>query len=215
LAKWIIFGTLVNLSLIVTPGLGQAVSPEPAVPQKSSSIWEANALPPLLSPRYNRFEPASLPERLAGSARQYLKTPYRRGSSLQTGKATDCSGFVQYLYRKADVRLPRVSAAQAQVGTKVEARPMDFSKLQTGDLLFFRDGRRYIGHVGLYLGDGKMIHASSHARGVAVADLHQPYFRGNFVVAKRLLNPPKPDQVSAARILGAKGSLSASEQVLQ
>jgi cell wall-associated NlpC family hydrolase len=199
LAKWIIFGTLVNLSLIVSPGLARAVSPVSQTPPKASSVWEDNALPSLLSPRCNRFEPASLPERIAGYAQQYVKTPYRWGSSLQTGKSTDCSGFVQYLYRKANIHLPRESAAQSHVG-KVAARSMDFSRLQTGDLLFFRHGGRHIGHVGLYLGDGKMIHAAGRKEGVVVTDLRQPYFRGKFVVAKRLVNAPKADQAAAAKL---------------
>lgn len=125
-------------------------------------------------------------------AQTYLKTPYRHGGSLQTGKATDCSGFVQYLYQKADIHLPRASVAQAQVG-KVAARSMNFSRLQAGDLLFFRGGGRQIDHVGIYLGNGKMIHAARNSRGVTVSDLHRPYYREHFVVAKRLFKAPDPD----------------------
>jgi cell wall-associated NlpC family hydrolase len=106
---------------------------------------------------------------------------------LQTGKATDCSGFVQYIYKKADINLPRASGEQAQAG-RLAARRMDFSKLLAGDLLFFRQGGRHIGHVGIYLGEGKMIHASSSSRGVIISDLRQGYYQGNFVVAKRLLD---------------------------
>ena len=148
-------------------------------------------LSPLLSRRYNRFEPGNLPDRVCERAHQYLKTPYRWGASLQTGKSTDCSGFVQYLYRKADIHLPRASAEQARVG-QVAARSMDFSRLLPGDLLFFHDGGRRIGHEGIYLGAGKMIHAASHSRGVTVSDLRQDYYQRNFVVAKRLCAAPKP-----------------------
>ena len=119
------------------------------------------------------------------------------GASLQTGKSTDCSGFVQYLYRRADIHLPRVSAEQARVG-KVAARSMDFSRLLPGDLLFFHDGGRRIGHEGIYLGEGKMIHAASHSRGVTVSDLRQSYYQRNFVVAKRLFAAPKPYPASVA-----------------
>lgn len=134
-------------------------------------------------------EPGNLPRRVLAYASVLLDTPYRAGGSLQTGKATDCSGFVQYVYGNFHIDLPRSSREQARVGA-LAARKMNFSKLRPGDLLFFRQGRLTIGHVGIYLGEGKMIHASSHRRGVIVSDLHQPYYRGAFVVAKRLLESP-------------------------
>jgi cell wall-associated NlpC family hydrolase len=189
MAKRIIFGTLLNLVLILSAGLTQADAPPMSGAPASPSIWETNELPPLLSRRYNRFEPGSLPERLCEQAHRYLKTPYRRGGSLQTGKSTDCSGFVQFLYRKANICLPRASTEQAQEG-RLAACSMDFSRLLPGDLLFFRDGGQHIGHEGIYLGEGKMIHASSHRRGVTVSDLCQPYYRRNFVVAKRVFAAP-------------------------
>ncbi len=191
--KRIIFGIFINLALILPSSLTQAVSPPRSGAPPSPSIWETNELPPLLSRRYNRFEPGSLPERLCEQAHHYLNAPYRRGASLQTGKSTDCSGFVQYLFHQADIHLPRASAEQAQEG-RVAARSMDFSRLLPGDLLFFHDGGKHIGHAGIYLGEGKMIHASSHSRGVTVSDLSQPYYRRNFVVAKRLFTAPKPYQ---------------------
>jgi hypothetical protein len=205
MAKRLICATLINLALILSPGLAKAVAPSmlgvsPALKASfAPSIWETNHLPRLLSRRYNRFEPGSLPERLVEEGKQYLQTPYRRGCSLQTGKSTDCSGFVQYLYRQADIRLPRASAEQARMG-KVAARSLNCSRLQPGDLLFFRDGGRHIGHVGLYLGEGKMIHAASHGHGVMVSDLHNPYYRSNFVVAKRLLAAPQTDLPSTSKI---------------
>jgi hypothetical protein len=199
MAQRIICGTLISLALILSPGLAKAVFPSMLGASSAPSIWEANNLRPLLFRRYNRFEPGSLPERLAEQGQRYLKTPYRRGCSLQTGKSTDCSGFVQYLYSKANIHLPRASAEQARVG-QVAARSMDFSRLQAGDLLFFRHGGRHIGHVGLYLGDGKMIHAAGTGLGVIVSDLHQPYYRSNFVVAKRLITAPKTDRTSTSKI---------------
>lgn len=198
MAKRIIFGTLLNLVLMLPSSLTQAVSPPMSGAPASPSIWETNELPPLLSRRYNRFEAGSIPDRLCEQAHHYLKTPYRWGGSLQTGKSTDCSGFVQYLYRKADIHLPRASAEQAQLGN-VAARSMDFSRLLPGDLLFFHDGGRHIGHEGIYLGEGKMIHAASHSRGVTVSDLRQPYYRHNFVVAKRLFAAPKTFPATPAK----------------
>ncbi len=135
--------------------------------------------------KYNRFEPWNFSELILTQAKYYRDTPYCRGGSLNSGYATDCSGFVQYIYQGFKIDLPRSSAEQAQVG-KVVTQNMDFSKLLPGDLLFFRRGGRSVGHAGIYLGEGKMIHASNHRNGVTVTDLRQPYYEGTFVVAKRV-----------------------------
>jgi len=139
-----------------------------------------------------RSAPDKRTDRILTQARNYLGTPYRRGGSLQTGHTTDCSGFVQFIYRKSNIDLPRSSPEQAREGTTV-ARTLDFAKMLPGDLLFFGRRGRHIGHVGIYLGDGKMIHASDHRRGVIITDLRQSYPEGAFVVAKRFseLQPPK------------------------
>jgi cell wall-associated NlpC family hydrolase len=134
---------------------------------------------------YNRFEPWNFSELILTQARHYKDAPYARGSSLATGSATDCSGFVQFIYKGFKIDLPRSSAEQAQVG-KVVTHNMDFSKLLPGDLLFFRRGGRYIGHAGIYIGEGKMIHASNRRYGVTITDLRQPYYEYTFVVAKRV-----------------------------
>jgi cell wall-associated NlpC family hydrolase len=159
--------------------------PKPVVPPPRSYL-QSNNYAPLLARGHNQLKSNDLSERLLTKARHYLNTPYRRGGSLQTGNATDCSGFVQYIYKNFDVKLPRSSSEQAQEG-KVAACTMDFAKLIPGDLLFFSLGRRRVGHVGIYLGEGKMIHAADSRHGVVVSDLRQPYYRGKFVVAKRIL----------------------------
>lgn len=159
--------------------------PQPLSLLPRSNLQLHNLLP--LSGRgHNQLNSNDLSDRLLTKAGSYLNTPYRRGGSLRTSYATDCSGFVQHIYRKFNVDLPRSSAEQAQVG-KVAARSMDFTKLIPADLLFFSRTGRHIGHVGIYLGDGKMIHASNRRHGVIVTDLRQPYFEGTFVVAKRIL----------------------------
>jgi cell wall-associated NlpC family hydrolase len=192
MASRLIFITFLNLALVFSPHLAKADT------LKGITITGGNDQVMGLTAVYlenhsnERFFRSSGPspvkptERLVARACHYLHTPYRWGSSLRTGRATDCSGFVQYIYRKVNISLPRASFEQAHVG-KVAARTMDFAKLQAGDLLFFRDGGHHIGHVGIYLGAGKMIHASDHRHGVVVSDLHEPYYRSNFVVAKRLL----------------------------
>lgn len=136
----------------------------------------------------NPGKKGNLSNRVMSLALTHLHAPYRRGGSLQNGRGTDCSGFVRDVYQNFNIDLPHSSAQQARLG-KVAARRMDFSKLEVGDLLFFSRARS-IDHVGIYAGEGKMIHASSHRRGVIITDLRQPYFSHNFVVAKRLLEKP-------------------------
>jgi cell wall-associated NlpC family hydrolase len=135
-------------------------------------------------PKYNTSEPWNFSELILSQANAYQHAPYARGASLENGSATDCSGFVQFIYHRFKIDLPRSSAEQAEVG-KVVTRQMDFSKLLPGDLLFFRRGGP-VGHAGIYLGEGKMIHASNHRYGVTITDLRQPYYEGTFEVAKRV-----------------------------
>jgi cell wall-associated NlpC family hydrolase len=142
------------------------------------------------SHKYNTFEPWGFSELILSRANAYKHAPYARGASLETSSATDCSGFVQFIYHGFKIDLPRSSAEQAQVG-KVVTRQMDFSKMLPGDLLFFRRGGP-VGHAGIYLGEGKMIHASNHRYGVTVTDLRQPYYEGTFEVAKRVFEVKYP-----------------------
>jgi cell wall-associated NlpC family hydrolase len=143
-------------------------------------------------PKFNRFEPWDFSDLVLTQAKSYKDTPYARGGSLERGNATDCSGFVQYIYHGFKIDLPRSSCEQAQVG-KVVTHQMDFSKMLPGDLLFFSRGGRSVGHAGIYLGEGRMIHASNHRNGVTVTDLRQPYYEGTFVVAKRVFEVKYPN----------------------
>lgn len=158
------------------PGTPLSRSPAPPASVEKVSAAERN---------YNRFEPWDFKELILTQASYYKGTPYCYGGSLATGSSTDCSGFVQFIYRGFKIDLPRSSGEQAQVG-KVVTRNMDFSKLLPGDLLFFSRGGRSIGHSGIYLGEGKMIHASTYRTGVIVTDLRHSSYEGNFVVAKRV-----------------------------
>jgi len=102
----------------------------------------------------------------------WLGTPYRSGGSSKTG--TDCSGLASQVYRKVyRVRLPRTSDAQYDNSNKVAKR-----NLKEGDLVFFtsnRSGKR-VAHSGIYLKNGRFIHASS-SRGVIVSSLNEEYYR--------------------------------------
>ena len=166
--------------------------PAPPAPRPGSQLNTRQEPPAPSSRDYNRFEPWNFSDLILTQARHYRDTPYSRGASLANSSATDCSGFVQYIYQNFKISLPRSSAEQAQVGKVVSARSLDYAKLLPGDLLFFSRGGRYIGHAGIYLGEGKMIHASNRRLGVTVTDLRQPYYEGTFVVAKRVFEVKYP-----------------------
>uniref|UniRef100_A0A7C3Z352 NlpC/P60 family protein n=1 Tax=Desulfobacca acetoxidans TaxID=60893 RepID=A0A7C3Z352_9BACT len=134
---------------------------------------------------YNLYEPWNFRDLVLAMAKGYYGTPYRYGASLEYGNATDCSGFVQYIYKGFKIDLPRSSSEQAQVGKSV-TQTLDFSKLVPGDILFFSRGGRHVGHAGIYLGEGKMIHASTYRTGVIITDLRDGHYQDRFVVAKRV-----------------------------
>ncbi len=111
-------------------------------------------------------------------ATEFLGAPYRLGGASVRG--LDCSSFVQKIYRIFDVKLPRVAREQSRVGVRVD--PDD---LKEGDLVFFHTNRPY-GHVGIYIGDGKFVHASSKSRVVRIDSLNSTYYQTRFQRAVRL-----------------------------
>jgi cell wall-associated NlpC family hydrolase len=109
-------------------------------------------------------------ERAAATALRQIGVPYRYGGASPSG--FDCSGLVQYSYGLAGRDLPRTTAALWRVAITVEE-----DSLRAGDLLFFRfDGK--MSHVGLYVGNGRFVHAPSSGKVVTVDDLRsEPYSR--------------------------------------
>jgi len=110
----------------------------------------------------------------------YRGIRYRSGGTTSRS-GFDCSGFTRYVYAKKGVRLPHSSRSQYGIGQSVPE-----SQLQAGDLVFFRTTRKGISHVGIYVGNGKFIHASNHSRGVTVDSLHSGYYSPRYVGARRV-----------------------------
>ncbi|HET9133884.1 MAG TPA: C40 family peptidase [Gemmatimonadales bacterium] len=99
-------------------------------------------------------------------AKSQVGAKYRLGASAP-GKAFDCSGLVQWVMANFDVEMPRTSREQAKVGVEI---PKDPSQLKPGDLLYFGNGR-VVDHIGIYVGEGKYVHAARKGKGVVEAPL--------------------------------------------
>jgi cell wall-associated NlpC family hydrolase len=114
---------------------------------------------------------------LTRSALRFLGVPYVFGGTNSAG--FDCSGFVQHVFAMLGVTLPRTADAQYDAGRPATGGP------RPGDLVFF-DTYGGVSHVGIYLGRGEFVHASS-SRGVMVSHLSESYWASRYVGAKRLL----------------------------
>ncbi len=99
---------------------------------------------------------------IVNKAYQYLGVPYVWGGTTPSG--FDCSGFIQYVYKSQGINLPRVSRAQASSGSYVS-----IANAQPGDILYF--GQSSVTHVGIYLGNNKMIHAPRPGKSVEIVDI--------------------------------------------
>ncbi|MGE0594177.1 MAG: C40 family peptidase [Vicinamibacterales bacterium] len=110
-----------------------------------------------------------------------LGVPYRNGGADPSG--FDCSGFVQYVFGRHGVSLPRQTSAQYHEGT-----PVALGDVRAGDLVFFETVSRGASHVGLALGDGRFVHAPS-SRGVVRVERYSLGYWARRVVGVRRLQP--------------------------
>ncbi|MEI6915094.1 MAG: NlpC/P60 family protein [Armatimonadota bacterium] len=105
---------------------------------------------------------------------------YRFGGTSSRG-GFDCSGFTRWVYSKQGVSLPHSAAAQSGRGARISK-----DSLKPGDLVFFQTRGRRIGHVGVYTGKGKFVHASNPRGGVKVDSLSSGYYGRRFTGARRV-----------------------------
>jgi len=124
----------------------------------------------------------------------YLGTPYVYGAERFNDKAFDCSSYVQYLYGKHGIRLGYNAREQAVQGDEIP-----FINLRKGDIMFFSDedfpdetGLNKVRHVGIYMGDGNILHTYEPGTGVIVSRIHKDqkegeYWYEHYLFARRVI----------------------------
>jgi len=122
-------------------------------------------------------------ENILKNAKKHLGEPYVWGGTKPNG--FDCSGYMQYIYKKEGVSIPRTAYAQSKVGKQVSR-----FHLKKGDLLFFLTDKSRgipVTHVGMYIGEGKFIHAASKRKGIIITSLDESRYSLLFVKATRII----------------------------
>lgn len=149
-------------------------------------------------PSYTVQEALELKSQVVQISQKYIGVPYVYGGT--TPRGFDCSGLIQYVYKKAGVSLNR-TACQQLSNTVIIAK----EDLQPGDLVILSNtgGNGFASHTSLYLGNGKIIHAGT-SRGVCIVDLDSSYFREHFQCARRIV----VTDIAATATLPTIGSLT-------
>lgn len=119
----------------------------------------------------------TIAKNLTRDALRFLGTPYVFGGTTASG--FDCSGYVQHVFAMLGVSIPRTADAQYYAANRIKGG------MKAGDLVFFQTYEPGPSHVGIYLGHGKFVHASSH--GVMVSSLSDSYWQNRYLGAKRVL----------------------------
>ncbi len=152
-----------------------------------STGWVTQEAIALTDPRQKSLLPGPQPApgTLPGPSRSvvetaltFLGTPYRYGGRLP--ESVDCSLLVQTVFSRHQLKLPRTAAQQSAIG-----QPIELTELQLGDRLYFTDRSGRVGHTGIYLGEGRFVHASSTRGAVAIDELANPMYWKKYAGARR------------------------------
>ncbi len=175
---------LTTLCLLV--GLAGPAAAEPDAPPgdavlqllQQRGLWPASAMEtnPVLQ------QVRDVASEMVLSAMNFLGVPYRRGGS-SADSGFDCSGFTRYVFEHSlGLILPRRADEQAQQPGLAQVLR---EELRPGDLVFFNTMRRAFSHVGIYVGDGKFIHAPRSGGEVRIEDMRQAYWTKRYNGARR------------------------------
>ncbi len=160
---------LLLISLILLTSLAGCAGPLQVYKDPPSPPSQTQAATPTPEQRHNTVVSTALAQ---------LDRPYRYGGDSPRG--FDCSGLVYYAHLRNGIPIPRTAQDQQR-----RARPVALQDLTPGDLLFFREIERKPSHVGLYVGDGRFIHASTSERAVTLSHLSNPYWQQHLLGAGR------------------------------
>lgn len=127
-----------------------------------------------------------LASKITALGRTLIGIPYKFGAGpYPRSKRFDCSSYIQYIFGKNGIRLPRTSRAQSRSGRSIKQ-----SDVEPGDLIFFRRDRysdNRIGHVGMDIGKGKMLNTYQSPPGVTITRWKTPYWLRRYVTAREVL----------------------------
>lgn len=175
------------LSLFVTVGVNQDVVHASSTHELIPEVITAVKHPKPVAPQ----KPASgqAAARIQKEAIKHVGVPYVWGGT--TTRGFDCSGFTQYAFRDAGIKLPRVARDQAVIdknGPLASRTQTIWSKssVKPGDLVFFSNSPGRVSHVGIALPNNKYIHASSSRRAIAIATRGGSFYNGKFTKAIRI-----------------------------
>lgn len=177
----LVFLTTAALAVPVEDDLDRMIKERGLVTQMTDQLSQqiSNQLGGPLQSARNAF--GGKASELVMQAMGLLGVPYRSGGTSEE-KGFDCSGFVRYMYEKSvGLVLPRRAEEQAKVTEEISR-----SELKPGDLVFFNTLKRTFSHVGIYVGDGKFIHAPRPGKAVRVDDMREAYWQKRFNGARRV-----------------------------
>ena len=177
----LVFLTTAALAVPVEDDLDRLIKERGLVTQMTDQLTQqiSNQLGGPLQSARNAF--GGKASELVMQAMGLLGVPYKRGGNSEE-KGFDCSGFVRYMYEKSvGLVLPRRAEEQAKVTEEISR-----SELKPGDLVFFNTLKQTFSHVGIYVGDGKFIHAPRPGKAVRVDDMREAYWQQRFNGARRV-----------------------------
>ena len=177
--------TLLSLALLLSAAAPLHAAPEAPPGDAVLQLLQERGLLPTAS----QVEASPLVQQMRDTASElvmqamnFLGVPYRRGGNT-VEQGFDCSGFTRYVFENSlGLVLPRRADQQAQVGGLLSVKR---EELKPGDLVFFNTMRRAFSHVGIYVGEGKFIHAPRSGGEVRVEDMRQAYWAKRFNGARR------------------------------
>jgi cell wall-associated NlpC family hydrolase len=125
---------------------------------------------------FRKLKKAKLQANIIYTAKRYIGAPYKWGGQSPAG--FDCSGFSSFLFAQNGLTIPRVSTDQFNSGT-----PVNKAQLEAGDLVFFSTYKPGPSHLGIYLGNGQFIHAST-SKGVIISSMSNSYWAERYLGAR-------------------------------